>query len=134
MELGALRLHYLRIMNTPEIIDSTDRLHLEVDKDLKIKEAHIECFQEIPDWFLRRLADIRTEQDAKFRKRDDDLELRLVASVPGAVADHWARTGLNLFDGSATAKEVVMRLIKEDLTKFPIGRAHVCTPVTNAHL
>src|SRR3546814_3339628 len=79
MELGALRLHYLRIMNTPEIIDSTDRLHLEVDKDLKIKEAHIECFQEIPDWFLRRLADIRTEQDAKFRKRDDDLELRLVA-------------------------------------------------------
>src|SRR3546814_14282690 len=107
MELGALRLHYLRIMNTPEIIDSTDRLHLEVDKDLKIKEAHIECFQEIPDWFLRRLADIRTEQDAKFRKRDDDLELRLVASVPGAVADHWARTGLNLFDGSATAKEVV---------------------------
>src|SRR3546814_18913536 len=84
MELGALRLHYLRIMITPEIIDSTDRLHLEVDKDLKIKEAHIECFQEIPDWFLRRLADIRTEQDAKFRKRDDDLELRLVASVPGA--------------------------------------------------
>src|SRR3546814_15059607 len=119
MELGSLRLHYLRIMNTPEINDSTDRLHLEVDKDLKIKEAHIECFQEIPDSFLRRLADIRTEQDAKFRKRDDDLELRLVASVHGAVAAHWATTGLNLFDGSATDTEAGQRLINEHLTTLP---------------
>src|SRR3546814_14186132 len=108
----------MRISDWSSDVCSSDLLHLEVDKDLKIKEAHIECFQEIPDWFLRRLADIRTGQDAKFRKRDDDLELRLVASVPGAVADHWARTGLNLFDGIATAHEVVIRLIKEDLTKF----------------
>lgn len=98
---------------TPKIIDSTDRLHLEVGKDMRVKEAHIEAFQEIPDSFRRRIQDERTHQDGKFAA--DDVK---IASLPGAVVDHWFRNGFNIWDPNITPQDIINRLVAEDLTAF----------------
>lgn len=100
---------------TQQIIDSTDRLHLEVDRNMNITGGHIEAVQEIPDEFLRSIRDIKERQDQKFRKTQEEW---LIASIPGAVADHWFRQGFNIFDGSVTARELQKRLIAESLTGF----------------
>lgn len=100
-------------MNTPQIIDSTDRLRLEVGRDLRVKEAHIETFQEIPDSFLQDLADERDFQDGKFAP--DDLKL---CSLPGSLVDHWYRQGFSIWDQNVRAVDIVNRLKAEGLTKF----------------
>ena len=100
-------------MNTPEIIDGVDRLHMEVDRHMRLKEAHIEAIQEIPDDFLRRLRDERTHQDGKFAA--DNVK---IASIPVAVVNHWLRQGFNIWDRNVTPQDVIDRLVREDLTAF----------------
>lgn len=95
------------------LIDSTDRLHLEVDKNMKITSAVIETAQEIPDSFLRGLADQRTAQDALFAPEEIQ-----VCSLPGAIVDKWFREGFSIWDQNITPKDIVDRLIREDLTAF----------------
>jgi hypothetical protein len=97
----------------PSIIDSTDRLHLEVDRGMKVTSATIEATQEIPDSFLRQLADERKIQDGMFAP--DELKL---CSLPGALVDTWYRQGFNIWDKNVTAKDIVNRLKAEGLTKF----------------
>jgi hypothetical protein len=100
-------------MPVPVLIDSTDRLHLEVDKNMKVQTAVVEAFQDIPDFFLRDLQDQRTAQDAKFAP--DDVK---IASLPGALVDHWYRQGFNIWDRNITPQDIIDRLIREDLTAF----------------
>jgi hypothetical protein len=100
-------------MNTPIIIDSTDRLHLEVDRQLRVKEAVVEATQEVPDDFLRNLQDIRDHQAQKFAP--DDVH---VASLPGALVDHWYRQGFNIWDPNIKPQDIINRLMREDLGKF----------------
>lgn len=100
-------------MTSQKIIDSTDRLDLEVDSRMRIQRAVIEASQNVPDSFLKKLSDQRDFQDAKFAP--DDLQ---VASLPGAVVDHWYRNGFNIWDPNITARDIVTRLQKEGLTAF----------------
>jgi hypothetical protein len=100
-------------MHSPVIIDSTDRLHLEVDRNMKIQSAHIEAFQEIPDDFRRNIQDIRTHQDGKFAA--DDVQ---IASLPGALVDHWFRQGFNIWDRNIRAQDIIDRLRNENLGAF----------------
>ena len=95
------------------VIDSTDRLHLEVDRNMKITSAAIEATQEVPDSFLKGLAAQRTFQDAKFAP--DDVQ---VCSLPGALVDHWFRNGFSIWDPNVTAQDIILRLSSEDLTAF----------------
>lgn len=95
------------------IIDSTDRLHLEVDRSLKITEATVEATQDIPDFFLQRIRDQRTYQDAKFAP--DDVQ---IASLPAALVDHWYRQGFNIWDRNIGPQDIIDRLVREDLTAF----------------
>lgn len=93
--------------------DSTDRLHMTVDKRGKI-EGHIETFQEIPDSFLRELADKRTFQNGLFAP--DEIQ---VASVPAAIVDEWIRQGFNILsDRNITPAMIVARLKAESRDKF----------------
>lgn len=101
-------------MNTV-LNDSTDRLFLEVDRDLKITEAHIEASQDIPDSFLRDCAVTREVQDARFRAVQDDVK---IASLPGALVDHWFRQGFSIWDPNITPQDIIDRLVREDLTAF----------------
>lgn len=98
---------------TPRLIDSTDTLHLEVDTGMRVKEATIQAYQEIPQSFLDNLANKRDFQDGKFAP--EELQ---VASIPGAVVDHWFRQGFSVWDKNITAADIVARLKAEDLTKF----------------
>lgn len=97
----------------PQIIDSTDWLDLEVDRNMKVTKADVMAHQEIPDEFLRGLRAERDHQDSKFAA--DDIK---VASIPVAVVDHWFREGFNIWDKNTTVREIVARLQKEDLTAF----------------
>jgi hypothetical protein len=99
---------------TPAIIDSTDRLHMTVDKNLKITDATIETFQDLPDSFLRDLADQKIAQDRKFAP--DEIK---VCSVPVAIVDKWIREGFNIYaDQNITPAMIIARLRAEDMTKF----------------
>jgi hypothetical protein len=100
-------------MSEPVYIDSTDRVHLEVDKGLRVKEAHIEAFQDIPSEFLDKIKDTRTRQDARFAA--DDVK---IAELPGALVDHWYRQGFNIWDPNIRPQDIINRLIREDLTAF----------------
>jgi len=100
-------------MPDPVIIDSTDRLHLEVDRHMKIQSATIEAFQDIPDEFLRNIRDQRTHQDSKFAA--DDVK---IAELPGALVDHWYRQGFSIWDRNVTPQDIINRLQREDLTAF----------------
>ena len=93
---------------TPTIIDSTDRLHLEVDKNMKITSAVIETEQEIPDWFLTGLADQRTAQGHLFAP--EELQ---ICSLPGAVVDKWFREGFSIWDPNIRPADIVKRLSAE---------------------
>lgn len=104
-------------MTSPILIDSTDRLHLEVDRGLRVREAIIEAKQDIPDEFLDNIQAIKTHQAGRFAA--DDIH---VASIPAAVIDHWFRQGFNIWDRNVTPREIVARLNADDLTKF------ICTP------
>lgn len=97
----------------PTIIDSTDRLHLEVGKDMRVKSATIEAFQEIPESFLSQLADERDFQDGKFAP--DELKL---CSLPGALVDSWYRQGFSIWDKNVTPADIVSRLKAEGYEKF----------------
>lgn len=98
---------------TQQIIDSTDVLHLEVDRQMRVKEAHIQAVQNIPQSFLDKLAAERTHQDGKFAP--DELKL---CSLPGALVDHWYRQGFSIWDPNVKASDIVARLKAEDLSKF----------------
>ncbi|MFC6621977.1 hypothetical protein [Novosphingobium panipatense] len=101
------------------IVDSTDRLHLEVDRNLKITSGAIEASQEVPDEVLRRIRDTRDYQDAKFAP--DDVK---IAELPGALVDHWYRQGFSIWDPNITAQDILNRLQREDLSAF------ICTSKT----
>ena len=98
---------------SPVIIDSTDRLHMEVDRHHKIQSAHIEAFQEIPDEFTAAIRRERDFQDQKFAA--DDVK---IASLPGALVDHWYREGFSIWDQNITPQDIINRLVREDLTAF----------------
>lgn len=98
---------------TKPIIDSTDVLHMEVDSQMRVKEATIEASQAIPDSFLNQLADERSFQDGKFAP--DEIKL---CSLPGALVDHWYRQGFSIWDPNVTASDIVNRLKAEDYSKF----------------
>lgn len=106
-------------MNTRTLIDSTDRLHLEVDRGLRVKEAVIEATQEIPAEFLDNIQAIKTHQASRFAP--DEVH---VASIPAAVIDHWFRQGFSIWDRNVTPADIVARLNADDLTKF------ICTTKT----
>jgi hypothetical protein len=97
-----------------QVHDSTDRLHMTVDKTGKITEGYIETFQELPDSFMRGLADKKTFQDGLFAP--DELH---VCSVPVAIVDQWIREGFNIYaDQNITPAMIIARLKTEDLSKF----------------
>ena len=98
---------------TQPIIDSTDILHLEVDRGMRVREAHIQAVQDIPQDFLDGLARERDFQDGKFAP--DELKL---CSIPGALVDHWFRNGFNIWDPNVKAADIVARLKAEDRSKF----------------
>lgn len=98
---------------TPLIFDSTDRLHMEVDGDLRITEAHITATQEIPDEFLDQLRRERDHQDRQFAA--DEVK---IASIPAALVNHWYRNGFSVWDRNVTPQDIINRLIREDLTDF----------------
>ena len=102
-------------MTKPLLLDSTDRLHdLTVGRDGKVTSGHIETFQEIPDSFLRELADQKTQQDGRFAP--DEIK---VCSVPVALFDKWHREGFDIVgDKNITPAMIVARLKAEDMTKF----------------
>lgn len=101
-------------MNTPNIIESTDRLHMTVDEKRGTLGGHIETFQEIPDSFLKQLQDEKAYQDGKFAPE----ELK-VASVPVGIVDKWAREGFNIMaDRNITPAMIVARLKLEGLDAF----------------
>jgi hypothetical protein len=100
-------------MITPQIIDSTDRLHLEVDRQLRVKEAVIQATQDIPDEMLQRIQATRTLQDQRFAA--DDVK---IAELPAAVVDHWYRQGFSIWDANVTPQDILDRLMREDLSKF----------------
>lgn len=100
-------------MNQPQIIDSTDVLHMEVDRGGRLKEAHIQAYQDIPQEFLDDLAQQRDFQDGLFAP--DELKL---CSLPGALVDHWYRQGFSIWDKNVTPADIVARLKAEDLSKF----------------
>lgn len=97
----------------PQLLDSTDRLHLEVDNQLRVKEAVIEATQEIDSSFTDAIARKRDIQDSKFAL--DDVH---VASLPGALVDHWFRQGFNIWDANVKPQDIINRLVKEDLGAF----------------
>ena len=96
-----------------QLIDSTDFLHLEVDKNLKVQNSHIMAVQEIPDEFIKDLADRKTIQDQRFAA--DEVQ---ICSLPGALVDTWFRNGFDIWDRNITPQDIINRLIKEDLTAF----------------
>lgn len=100
-------------MNTPKIIDSTDRLHLEVDRHFKVQTAVVEATQDVPDSFLQGLRAERDHQDQKFAA--DDIK---IASIPAALVDTWYRNGFDIQDRNITPQDIINRLIREDLTAF----------------
>ena len=100
-------------MTSPRIIDSTDRLHLEVDRHHRIQTATIEAFQDIPDEFLQNCRAQRDHQDRKFAA--DDVK---IAELPGALVDHWYRQGFSIWDANVTPQDIINRLVREDLTAF----------------
>lgn len=107
-------------MNTSNtIIDSTDRLHLEVDRNMKITQAVVEATQEIDSVFLSKIQDTRTSQNQKFAA--DDVQ---IASLPAALVDHWYRQGFSIWDRNITPQDILDRLKREDLTAF------ICTSKT----
>lgn len=106
-------------MPTTQIIDSTDFLHLEVDKNMRIKEAHIQAVQDIPDEMLQRIKDTREFQDRRFAP--DDVK---VAEIPAALVDHWYRQGFSVWDPNVKPQDILNRLLREDLGKF------ICTSKT----
>jgi len=99
----------------PEIIDSTDRLHLEVDSQMRVQQAVVEATQEIDSAFLDSLAAKRELQDRQFAP--DDIH---VASIPAAVVDHWFRNGFSVWDKNVTPADILKRLAAEDLGKFAL--------------
>lgn len=98
-----------------QILDSTDRLHLEVDNQMRVKNAVIEATQEIDSSFLDAIAAKRELQDRQFAP--DDVH---VASIPGAVVDHWFRNGFSIWDKNVTPADILKRLAAEDLGKFAV--------------
>lgn len=86
---------------------------MEVDKNLRITEAHIETFQDVPDSFLRDLRDRRDLQDQRFAA--DDVQ---ICSLPASVVDHWFRQGFSIWDRNVTPQDIIDRLVREDLTAF----------------
>jgi hypothetical protein len=96
------------------IIDSTDRLHMDVSNTGKLLGATIETFQEIPDSFLRDMADKKTMQDGMFAP--DEVH---VCTVPVGLVDQWIREGFNIYaDQNITPAMIVARLKAEDMSKF----------------
>lgn len=98
-----------------EIIDSTDRLHLEVDTQMRVKNAVIEATQEIDSSFLDAIAAKRDVQDRQFAP--DDVH---VASIPASVVDHWFRNGFSIWDKNVTPADILKRLSHEDMGKFAV--------------
>lgn len=97
-----------------KIIDSTDRLNMSVDKFGRLEEATIETFQELPDNFLRELADQKTYQDGLFAP--DEIK---VASIPAALFDQWYREGFDIVgDKNITPAMIVAKLRASDMSKF----------------
>lgn len=80
---------------------------------MKIKEAHIEAFQDIPAEMLDRIKDTRKFQDGKFAQ--DDVK---IAELPGALVDHWFRQGFSIWDQNVTPQDIINRLVREDLSAF----------------
>src|SRR3546814_6668252 len=78
----------------------------------------------------------QTPADKLLKPCDSEILLRALA-VTGVVANH-ASTNTNWHFGGGA--DVLMLLVGFNLARFnfgrliEIGRAHVCTPVTNAHL
>src|SRR3546814_1769991 len=67
---------------------------------------------------------------------DGSFDLSGVATQAVEGADGWALTGVKEFviDGARADLVLVAARIGDEVGLFEIGRAHVCTPVTNAHL
>lgn len=72
-------------------------------------------FQEIPDWYIKRLQEQADAQRSHFAK-----DMRRVASIPIEVVEHWKRQGFDIQKESAQA--IVARLAKEDLGAFITGK------------
>jgi hypothetical protein len=70
-------------------------------------------FQDIPDWYLKKLRD---QADAQKSNRK---EMRRVASIPVAIVEAWAKEGFDINNESAQA--IVARLQREDLGAFITG-------------
>lgn len=87
---------------------------MSVDKFGKLQEATIVTTQELPDSFLRGLADKRNYQNRLFAP--DEIQ---VASIPAALFDQWYREGFDIVgDKNITPLDIVNRLKREDMTKF----------------
>jgi hypothetical protein len=95
-------------MTNPIILDNNVvRVDGPNEKDLVLKN-----FQEIPDWFIKRLRDAEAA-------RPKGSELRKVASIPTSVVEKWLKEGFDVRKESAQA--IVARLSSEDLGAFITG-------------
>lgn len=101
------------------IHDSTDFLHLDVDRGLKITGGAIQAVQDIPDEMIRSIRETRDFQDRKFAA--DDIK---IAELPGALVDHWYRQGFSIWDPNIKPQDIINRLQREDLSAF------ICTSKT----
>lgn len=45
-------------------------------------------------------------------------EFNQVASIPVIIVEKWMREGFNIFDPNITAREIIARLLREDLSAF----------------
>jgi hypothetical protein len=97
-------------MNNPqgvELIDVEGRYRVEEDRIVR------KLTQEIPDSFLRDIADER--HAAQHVATGNFLK---VASIPTAVAEQWLAEGFNIYDQNVGVREILKRLNSQDMQKF----------------
>lgn len=90
-----------------EVEDIHGRWHNEDDGGLGL-----ECVQEIDVKFVDFLRDLKAQSATR------RTELEPVCSVPAVLADHWYRTGFNIWDPNVTARDIKDRLSREGLDHF----------------
>jgi hypothetical protein len=88
-----------------------------IDKQTEFKENAdgllIKHYQDIPDWWLDELAEIRNA--SAYKPMGDMCP---VAVVPVETVEAWMREGFNIYSPEVTAEDVVARLKAEDFSKF----------------
>lgn len=92
-----------------EFVDVQRRLIINDDAD----QATIVRSQEVPDDFLRSIADRRL--DSQHAPAGD---LHYAGSIPAAVVEKWYAEGFNIFDPNVSIEDIFARLRREDMERL----------------